>query len=231
MFRVLSLWLVLLAPVAPAAAAERSFTVTGFDRIRLDGPFQVKLATGVAPFAKASGSPAAIDGVSMEVEGETLIVRNNPSNWGSYPGANPGPVAIAVGTHELSMAWLNGSGSLSIDSVKGQSFDLSLQGSGSVSISRLTVDRLKAAVTGSGLAVVGGSAAEATVIVRGTATFDGSGLAVKDSIIGVEGSAMVKLKATATAKIDTRGTASVVLAGAPACTVRTAGSAVVSGCR
>ena len=121
-----------LAASVPASAAERNFTVTGFDRIRIDGPYRVRLTTGVAPFAKASGSAAALNGVSIEVQGQTLIVRKNPSGWGSYPGEGPGPIEIAIGTHELSTAWLNGAGSLAIDKAKGQSFDLSVQGAGSI---------------------------------------------------------------------------------------------------
>jgi hypothetical protein len=220
-----------LAPAAPAFAAERNFSVTGFDRIRVDGPYRIVTTTSVAPFARASGSPAALDGISIEVQGRTLIVRRNRSSWGGFPGTSPGPVEISVGTHELTTVWMNGAGSLSIDAVKGMSFDLSIQGPGSVSIGRLDVDRLKVGLTGAGSAVLGGKAAQATTIVRGTGSIDGSALTVKDVTIGAEGSSVVRLAATWTAKIDVMGTAIVELAGRPACTVRASGSAVVSGCR
>lgn len=229
--RLLAYTCAALAIAAPAAAANRSFTVTGFDRVRVDGPFMVRLTTGVAPFAKASGSPAALNGVSIEVQGRTLVVRKNPSSWGGYPGESPGPVEIAVGTHDLSTVWVNGAGKIAIDKAKGQSFDLSVQGPGSVEIGRLAVDRLKAGLSGSGSAVIGGSAAQVTAIARGTSSFDGSALTSKDATIGAEGTAVVKLTATNTAKIDTQGTATVDIGGRPACTVRASGSAVVSGCR
>ena len=48
----------ILAIAAPAHAADRNFGVTSFTKIRISGPYRVSLATGVAPFAKASGSPA-----------------------------------------------------------------------------------------------------------------------------------------------------------------------------
>lgn len=230
-FRLLAYACAALAIAAPAAAANRSFTVTGFDRVRVDGPFMVRLTTGVAPFAKATGSPAALNGVSIEVQGRTLVVRKSPSSWGGYPGEGPGPVEIAVGTHDLSTVWLNGAGKIAIDKAEGQSFDLSVQGPGSVEIGRLTVDRLTAGLSGSGSAVVGGTAAQVTAVVRGTSSFDGSELTSKDATIGAEGTAVVKLTATNTAKIDTQGTASVDVGGRPACTVRASGSAVVSGCR
>lgn len=229
--RLLAFAAAALALSAPAAAAQRSFTVTGFDRIRVDGPFRVTLSTGVAPFARATGSSAALNGVSVEVQGRTLIVRKSPGSWGGYPGESPGPVDITVGTHELSAAWLNGAGSLAIDKVKGLSFDLSLQGPGSIAVGKLTVDRLKAGLSGSGSAVVGGTAAMVTALVRGTSSLDASALVSKDATVGAEGVAVVKLTATNTAKVDTQGTATVDLAGGPACTVRALGSAVVSGCR
>ena len=216
---------------APAVAAQRSFTVTGFERVRVDGPFRVRLATGVAPFARATGSPAALNGVSIEVQGQTLVVRRNPGSWGGYPGESPGPVEIEVGTHELSRAWLNGAGSLAIDKVKGQTFELTIQGPGSVAVGQLAVDEIKAGLSGTGSAVIGGQAAHVTAIVRGTSTFDGYALKAKDAKIGAEGTAVVKLTATGTAKVDSLGTATVELAGRPSCIVRAVGSATVSGCR
>src|SRR6185503_7174940 len=108
----------------------RSYSVTSFDRIRIDGPYQVQLTTNVAPFARASGSQASLDAVVLKVEGRTLIIRESSGGWGGYPGEGRGPVTIEVGTHDLSTAWINGAGGLGIDRVKGLSFDLAIQGSG-----------------------------------------------------------------------------------------------------
>ena len=229
--RLLAFSAAALALCAPAAAANRNFTVTGFDRIRVDGPYRVSLTTGVAPFARASGTPAALDGISVEVQGRTLIVRKSPSGWGGYPGESRGPVEIMLGTHELSTAWVNGAGSLSIDGVRGPSFDLSLQGPGSAQVGRVDVDRLRVGLTGAGAVRLDGKAALATAIVRGTGSVDATQLTVKDATIGAEGAALVRLSATGTAKVDSTGTAVVELSGRPACTVRASGSAVVSGCR
>lgn len=220
-----------IALASPAAAASRNFTVTGFEKIRLDGPFRVSLKTGVAPFAKASGSPAALNGIAIDVQGQTLVVRRNPSAPAAYPGESPGPVEISIGTHDLTAAWVNGAGSLAIDKTKSQSFDLSVQGPGSISIGTLTADRLRAGLSGSGSATIGGTAAEVKAVVRGTSSFEGSALSAKDASIGAEGTAVVRLTATNTAKVDALGTAMVELSGRPACTVRAHGSAVVSGCR
>src|SRR5437764_14471799 len=102
---------------APADAATRNFGITGFDKIRVEGPFKVRLTTGVAPFASATGAPAAIDRVAIDVRGNTLVVHSNLSSWSGYPGQNSGPVEISLGTHDLSSAWISGSGMLAIDKV------------------------------------------------------------------------------------------------------------------
>jgi hypothetical protein len=67
---------------SPSAAATRNFGITSFEKVRVEGPFKVTLTTGVAPFARASGSQAAIDRVAIDVRGNTLVVHNNLSSWG-----------------------------------------------------------------------------------------------------------------------------------------------------
>lgn len=217
---------------APADAATRSFSVTGFDRIRVDGPYQVSLKTNVAPFARASGPNASLDGLSIKVEGRTLIVRSNPSaGWGGYPGEGRGPVTIELGTHELSNAWINGPGGLHIDRVKGLSFDLAIQGSGAMRIDSADVDQMRIGLSGAASTRVAGKAKKLTATVRGTSSLDAESLSVKDASIGAEGPALVRATVTGSAKVDALGLASVAMAGAPSCTVKSQGSASVSGCR
>ena len=215
----------------PSDAASRNFGVSGFDRIRVDGPFKIKLATGVAPFATASGSPASIDRVAVDVQGRTLVVHSNASAWGGYPGKDSGPVEISVGTHELTAAWLNGAGSLEIDKVEGLSFDLSVQGSGAIGIADADIDQLRVAVAGAGSATLAGRAGKLTAVVRGASNLNAAGLVTKDATIGAEGPATVTANVTNAAKIDGSGVASVTLSGNPACTSKLTGSSSVSGCR
>ena len=221
----------LVSVATPAVSATRNFGITGFEQIRVDGPFKVRLATGIAPFAKATGSPAALDGVSVDVQGRTLIVRPNQSSWGGYPGKGNGPVEITLGTHELSAAWLNGSGVLAIDKVKGLSFDLSVDGSGLASIGQADVDQLRLSVAGTGGATIAGRAGSSKVVVSGIASLDASGLSTKDTAIKIDGPATVKAAVTNSAKVDGNGPATITFTGNPACTLRVSGSATVNGCK
>ncbi|RST29626.1 hypothetical protein HMF7854_01375 [Sphingomonas ginkgonis] len=216
---------------APAAAAVRSFTVTGFDRVRIDGPYRVSLVTGVSPFARASGNSAALDGVTVEVQGTTLYVRPNPSAYGGYPGEYRGPVEISVGTHDLGQLWINGSGSADVQRVGGLKFNLSVQGSGSASIAAADVDQLVVGIAGTASARMGGKARSANIYVRGTSSFDGRGLATTDSRVVAEGPATVALQVVNSAKVNALGASVVSLSGHPACELHVEGSATVEGCK
>ena len=226
----LPLFALAVLAAAPADAATRNFGISSFDRIRVEGPFGVRVKNGVAPFARASGTPAAIDRVAIDVMGRTLVVRTNPS-WGGYPGKDPGPVEISIGTHELSSAWLNGSGSLEIDKVEGLTFDLSVHGSGAVGIADADVDKLTVAIAGSASASVAGRAEKLSGSLRGISSLDASGLVAKDADLTASGPSTIKASVSKAAKVLASGTATVALAGDPACTATLSGSASVSGCK
>ena len=217
---------------APADAATRNFGVSGFDRIRVDGPFRVKLATGVAPFAIATGQSAgALDGLAIDVQGRTLVVRSNRKSWGGYPGEVIGPVEISIGTHDLTAAWLNGAGTLEIDKLRGLSFDLAVQGSGAARVDAVDIDQFKVTVSGTAAVSLSGKALKLTANVLGVATLVATGLTSKDATISAQGPATVRATVTETAKVNANGPSSVELSGSPACTVKAAGSANVTGCR
>jgi hypothetical protein len=196
----------------------------------VEGPYRVSLTTGVAPFAKASGSSAAIDRVAMEMRGDTLVIKPNPS-WGGYPGADPGLVEVSVGTHELTSAILFGAGSLSIDRVKGLSFALTVQGSGAGEIGTVAADQLSVTVEGAGSAKLAGQAKRLTTLIRGVSSLDAKGLSTPTAAISADGMATVDVNVTDTARVDGWGTATVRLTGRPSCTVKVSGSVTVSGCR
>ena len=219
-----------LALASPAGAATRNFGITSFTKVRVDGPFDVALKTGIAPYARASGPPAALDRVAIDVRGDTLVVHSNLDSWGGYPGKDVGPIEISLGTHDLTDAWLNGSGSLSIDRVSALTFGMSVQGSGIADIGQADVDQLSVSVMGTGSVTLGGRAAKVTAVIRGASQLDAANLAVKDATLGAEGTAKISASVSNSATIDATGPATVQLQGNPACTVRASGSASVSGC-
>lgn len=220
-----------LALAAPAGAATRNFGISDFTKVRVDGPYRVTFTSGVAPFARASGSGPALDRLTVEVRGDTLVIQANKSGWGGYPGENPGPVEVSVGTHDISNAWVNGAGSLVIDRVRGLSFALSVQGSGRSEIAAADADQLNVSLVGTASAKLAGKAKKLTALVRGISALDGTDLAATDASIGTEGAATVDANVRGEANISSSGPATIRVTGRPTCTLRTGSSATVSGCR
>ena len=228
--RTFLLAVAVMALAAPADAATRNFGVTSFTKIRVSGPYKVNVATGIAPFARASGSANAIDRVAVEVRGDTLVVQANPS-WGGYPGADPGPVEVSVGTHDLTSASLIGSGSVVIDRVKSLSFALTIQGSGVGQIGDAAVDQMNVSLEGTANARVAGKAGKLTALVRGLSALDAAKLSTPSGDFSIDGTATIDSTVTDTAKVNGWGPATVRLSGRPACNLTVQGSATVSGCR
>lgn len=215
----------------PATAATRNFGITSFEKVRVEGPYKVRLVTGRPPFARAIGSPTALDRVSIEVLGRTLVVKASRSAWTGYPGADTGVVEIELGTHDLTAAWLNGAGTLHIDKVKALAFDLSVQGSGAGGIAQADVDQLRVSVGGTAAALLAGKSGKLMAQVRGLSTLNAEALTAKGADIVAYGPATVAATVTDAAKVEATGAATVTLAGGPACANRIQGSASVSGCR
>lgn len=219
------------ALAGPANAATRSFGITDYTKVRIEGPYKVTLTTGVPPFATASGSAVALDRLAVETRGDTLVIHTALGSWGGYPGEDPGPVEISIGTHDLSNASLTGAGSLAINRVTGLSFGLSVLGSGAARIDDAAADQLSVSLAGSASAKLAGQAKKLNASVRGVATLDATKLSAPHVDAFAEGSGTIDAVAADTARVDASGPATIRFAGHPACDLHTSGSTTVSGCK
>lgn len=226
MIRHLALFLLAASTPLGAAPLGRSFTITSFDRIRVEGPYAVSLSVGRAPAARAEGDAAQMDALDLRVEGRTLIVRQRS---GERPSGSGG-VRISVATPDLRTAILVGAGTLTIDRLRGLSVDLALQGPGSLDVRDVTADRVTASAFGSGALTLAGKAKQLGLIARGTPLVATGSLIADELTIAAEGSPEVTATARSQANVQAIGTAQVKLAGNPACTLRVTGSANVEGC-
>jgi hypothetical protein len=223
MTRIMSLLAAALL-AAPAAAAERSYPVTDFDSVRVEGPFEVALATGHSSHVRATGSADALDRVSVEVEGRTLRIRTNASAWGGTPGQSPGPIRIEVSTQDLARATVLGSGSLAIDKARGLRLDLALGGNGRLTVGAVDEDNLNVDLLGSGRIMLAGHAKQMHAAVKGSADLIGSGLTADDVQFVTDTAGTVTLGSARSAKITAIGAGDVTVGGTPACTVDNKGA-------
>lgn len=223
MTRIMLAALALLA-AAPANAAERRFTASGFEKVQVEGPFQVTLVTGKGSSAVATGSTQALDRVSVQVEGRTLRIRPNRSAWGAPPKAGEGGVNIALTTYDLTAVTVAGSGSLTVDKARGARFDAALSGSGRIAIGNVEADRLNLQLLGAGTLKVGGKAKSLRATITGQGTLDAAGLTAENAELSTDTSGTVALGVRRAVKIAASGAGDVTISGTPACTVSGAGA-------
>ena len=221
----------MLVLAAPAAAETRNFGVSDFTKIRVKAPVRVHLATGVAPFARATGSAQALQNLSIRVESGVLTIGTSQSAWGGYPGKSSGPAEIYLGTHELGSASITGAGTLAIDKVKRFDFLLTVQGAGDARIGAVEVDQLKLGVAGTGMIAVAGQAKSLEAALRGSSALEAGTLTVKDMKLVVDGPGSAAATVTNSATITGSGSGEIALAGNPACQLKLSGTGNISGCR
>ena len=221
---------IMLAALAAAAcpiaaeAAERRYSITSFDRIQVDGPYQVTVQTGRSNSAVATGTARALDGVSIEVQSRVLKISPNRSAWGGKPGDQAGPVAIAVTAHELRAATVAGSGTINIDKAKAMKFDVTLSGSGRIGLDKVEADILSVGLLGSGKIALGGKAKTFKATVRGAGDLAGDKLAVEDAEINSDTAGTVSVGVRRAAKITSTGAGDTTIIGSPACTLSVRGA-------
>lgn len=215
---------------SPAVAAERNYSISSFERIRVEGPFDVRLATGRPSSGTAVADARTLDLLDLRVEGTTLVVRLNGNGWGESPkSARVAPV-ITLTTPSLRSILANAGGKLSVTGMKGQRVDMAVNGNGAIAVTGAEADQLNATIIGSGRITVAGRAARVQLLSNGSGLIDAEGLAASDLIVRVDGTGETRAAARYTAKVTSNGLGRVTVAGSPACTVNAiAGGPVVCG--
>ena len=232
----LALALALLLAPAAASAASRSFTVGSFDRLRVDGPFEVRVATGRSPGATAEGDRQILDRLDIAVQGTTLVVRMGNSGWGETPGSSGsnggsgGAPVVTLTTPDLVAATIQSGAKVTISRMAAQRVDLSINGAGSLALAAADTDQLNVTVYGAGVLSVGGRAARARLLTSGPGTVDAAELTVNDLIVRLDGTGETRAAARYTAQVTSTGLGKVTVLGNAKCTVQaTAGGPVECG--
>ncbi len=218
---VLLLAPLLAAAASPAPATERTVMLTGFDRVRVEGPFEVEVRTGAGSGARVIADDGrAADAVNVRVQGTTLVVSARIDGWGGYPGERTAPARVVVTTPGIRGASVVGSGRLAVDRMRGQSVDVAVTGPGTIAVRAIDADLLNAVRVGTGQLAVQGRSARARFVGSGPGSIDARELAVDDLTATLEGPGDAGFTANRSATINASGTGTVDVAGVERCTVR-----------
>lgn len=216
---------------APAPAAERRVGIGSFERIRVDGPFEVRVATGRSPGASVSGDRDLIERIEVRVEGTTLIVRMGSNGWGERPyvAAETAPV-ITLTTPSLVAATVFSGGRITIGRMRGQRVDLTVSGSGTLALTTADAEQLNASVIGTGTITLGGRATRARLLTNGPGAIDAGALSVNELVVRLDGPGETRAQARYSAQVTNTGLGKVTIAGNAKCTVKAlAGGPVTCG--
>ncbi len=208
-----------------AGAATRAIPVPGFSKIRVEGPYSVKVRTGRSVSVKATGAQNRLDKLVVETRGDTLLVTTERGwNWRAMNWGRNDHVVIEVGVPMIEAAELSGSGELDIDKVRTQDFTALVTGSGNLGVARLDTARVKGTVTGSGDLSLAGKTARADLSLTGSGDLLAPALGVDLLTASLLGSGDLIVGATRTAKARLMGSGDIVIAGRPKCTTSKMGS-------
>lgn len=213
----------------PAHAAERRVSVGSFDRVKIDGPFDVAYGSG-SPQARISGDARAIEDVELRVEGSTLRLRMKGRSWGERPkeAAAGATIKVTLSSPSLAEADVLGGGRLVAVRPRGRVLHLFVAGAGEITVGDVAVDTLEATLAGTGAMTLSGRARAVKLMTNGPGRIDASGLKADDLTVLLDGRGETRAAARYTARVTNTGLGSVTVAGKPKCTVTARASGPVA---
>ncbi|MGN6155473.1 MAG: head GIN domain-containing protein [Sphingomicrobium sp.] len=209
---------------------QKSYQVGNFTQVEVAGPFDVTIHTGAAPSVNAKGNQKLIDRLVVEVKGDKLVIHPESSRgWFHWGWGTNGSADIAITVPAISGATLAGSGGISIDTVKGDSFEGSVAGSGDLDIDSLDVKDLKFVIAGSGdVRAKSGQTGSAAYKIMGSGGIDARSVRAQTAQVSIAGSGSIRGQATTAADVEIMGSGDVALTGGAKCNVTKHGSGDVS---
>ncbi len=209
-------------------AAERKFSIFGFDDIRIGNGVDVVLTSGKGPSARAEGATREIlDRVSLQKNGKQLVVSVRPRSLDRNNYEEDAPVTLYLSSYAIENLSHLGSGRVTLDKLSGRTPKVRLGGFGTVQIDAVEADRLDVAMTGGGQLKMAGEAVAARIELQGASIFESPDLAVEKLNLVQRGPVSTHLAVERDANISNFGTGRIQIDGRPNCTVRTDGSAQI----
>lgn len=203
---------------------EKARTVGAFSKLRVEGPFDVRVNQAGSEGLKVSADDNIEPLIESRIDGDTLVLRIQERSGYSTRHA---PV-VWLDVKQLQALQISGSGDVSMERLKGESFSVSLSGSGDLRIGLLEVKQLTAHLSGSGDLQVAGRAEQQTWSLTGSGDVDARSLIGAAAKAQLSGSGDLGLGVVDTLDVSLSGSGDLSYAGRPKLTQRVSGSGEVS---
>jgi hypothetical protein len=201
------------------SGGQRNFAVSGFDRVELAGPYDVRVSVGGAPSVRAEGDEADLERLEVRVENGRLLIGSKRGSWSSR-----GKVIVHVTVPNLQAAEVAGSGNMDVSPLRTAQFRGGIAGSGNLVLQGLESEAAVFDIVGSGNVRAVGRTRAVQLDVAGSGTGELEGLQAESAQVSIEGSGDARLNATGTAAVNIAGSGNVSVTGGARCTVDKVGS-------
>lgn len=210
----------------PAWAAEQSFDVSAFTKIRSAGSADVRVTTGARTAVVASGDAADLERLLIEVRDGVLVIGQKPGRW-DWRGSG---VTVNVSTPRLAEASLTGTGDIEIDRMAEPAVAVAVSGAGDMRVGRIDATTVAARLAGSGNILLAGRCGTGRFDLAGSGDIMASALACETLSAAIKGSGDIIASASRTADLTVLGSGDIMVEGGAQCTRTTRGSGTIT-CR
>lgn len=216
------------AIIAPVQAAERKFSISSFEDVRIIGSVNVFITTDRGISAKAEAANREIlDRVTLRKSGSQLIISVKPKAKNNSRFSANEPVTVTLSSYVIKSITHSGSGTVSLDKLGGRDPKARLNGFGVLTINDVDSDTLNVAMNGGGQMVISGQATKGQIQLLGSSIFDGSQLTLETLELIHRGPASSHVFVEKEANISNSGTGKILIDGRPNCSVKSGGSAEI----
>ena len=221
---------------------DTTYTITSrevkdFDKIHLQGPFNLYISQGTSESLKMDAPNEILSRMVAEVDGHTLNIHNKHDNWSQ--GYNSWysdkswwhkhkRITVYVTVKNLERLHVSGSGNVYFTGgITAESLRLRTAGSAKVD-GKVDVKKLYGRMSGSGNIKLAGSAASSRIRISGSGNFSAREMVTIRSKVHVSGSGHAEVNASEEVHADVRGSAHVSYTGTAKVSSSKSGSGGVS---
>lgn len=211
--------------------------LSGFDRIKIQGPLKVYITQGDVESVKLLASPEAIGRTISTVDGHTLEVRNKYESWSWGPKKwfrkkdqwHPiEKVTVLITIRDMNNISVSGSGDVIFTGpIATNSLAIRLRGSAELS-GNVSTKKLTSHMSGSGRIKLAGTATDATIRLSGSANFSAPQLVTENATVHISGSGHASVNASDQVNATLHGSAGLRYTGTAKISSTKSGSASVN---
>jgi len=197
--------------------------LSGFNSIKIQGPFDVYITQGSTESVKLDAPAEIRDRIVTEVNDGILKIHKKYDNWGwndkswwsdkSWRRRNPKKIAVYITAKDLNSISISGSGDIVFkEGITANSLKLKVRGSGNME-GKIEVKTLESHISGSGNLKLSGTAESSTVKIAGSGNFSARNLITANSAARVSGSGRAEINASDKVDATVHGSAGVSYTG------------------